>query len=101
MVDTRVEPPRALIGLWQVDLDEIDVALSTPPPPPKIRIRRPQPVAPIVGSNHEVPHEIIDAEFERVEPVSAEPLSPVEVLEQEFDLQAIFEKLRLLRARGR
>ena len=32
LVDTRVEPPRALIGLWQVDIVDIDLALSTPLP---------------------------------------------------------------------
>ena len=54
-----------------------------------------------MGDNHELPLKIINAEFERVEPAVGEPLSPVEVLEQEFDVEAIFEKLRLLKARGR
>ena len=38
LVDTRIAPPRALVSLWQVDLDEIDLALTTPlPPPPNSR----------------------------------------------------------------
>ena len=96
LVDTRIAPPRALIGLWQVGLDEIDEALSLPLPTPKPRIRRPKQVRP----TEPVQLKIIDAEFERVEPVSAEPLSPVEVLEQEFDVEVMFEKLRLLNAKA-
>jgi hypothetical protein len=86
LVDTRVEPPRALIGLWQVDLVEIDAALSTPPPPPKLRRCKAKP---------------IDAEFNPFEPEPVEPSSDVEVLQEQFDVAAILEELHLLKVRGR
>jgi hypothetical protein len=118
LIDARIEPPRALIGLWQVDLDEIDAALSLPPPPTKTRARKPRPssgeppaslhpVADEVGARSNPcptggsPDDplIVDAEFEVIEPALAEPLSAAEVLQEELDLQALAEKLRLLKAR--
>ena len=96
LVDTRIAPPRTLIGLWQVDLVEIDLALSTPPPAPKTRTRKPK-----VETVQSASPEIVDAEFKPFEPAPVEPLSTIEFLQEQFDLQAVFEKLNLLKTRGR
>jgi hypothetical protein len=40
LIDSRVAPPRALHGLLDVSLAEIETALSAPLPPPKIRTRK-------------------------------------------------------------
>jgi hypothetical protein len=42
--DARVEPPRALVGLFHVGLPKIEAALLTPPPPPRARTRKAKPV---------------------------------------------------------
>jgi hypothetical protein len=42
LVDARIEPPRALVGLFHVSLPKIEAALLTPLPPP--RVRKPKPV---------------------------------------------------------
>lgn len=49
LVDIKIAPPRALFGLLDVSLAEIEVALSTPLPLSKIRTRNSKPV---VGTNH-------------------------------------------------
>ena len=87
LVDTRIEPPQALLGLFQVSLNEIGVVLSTPLPPPKtrkpkVKAETAQPPSP----------QIVDVESAPVKSEPAEPLSNPEAL-----VDAIFEKL----ARGR
>jgi hypothetical protein len=41
LVDTKIPPPQALVGLFHVSLEQIEVALSAPLPPPKTRTRKP------------------------------------------------------------
>ena len=45
LVDARIAPPQALIGLFQVSPEQIGAALSKPFPPPKTRARKPTAVA--------------------------------------------------------
>jgi hypothetical protein len=47
LVDAKIEPPRALIGLVHVPLPKIETAVTTALPPPKVRKSNgaPRPIA--------------------------------------------------------
>src|SRR5262245_57082767 len=59
LVDTHVEPPRALAGLEHVSLSDIETAVTTPTPPPRPPRKRPPverltepPASPASQANH-------------------------------------------------
>ena len=49
LIDAKISPPRALIGLFNVALVKIETALLAPLPTPKPRKRRAKPA---IGANH-------------------------------------------------
>jgi hypothetical protein len=100
LVDPKVEPPRALKDLWQVSLNAIDATLATPPPVPKTRVSKPKAITSVDPAQDVVPVEY--EPVESVESVASEPSTEIEGLEQKFDAEAVFEKLKLLsQKRGR
>jgi hypothetical protein len=100
LVAPKVEPPRALTDLWQVSLNAIDATLARPLPAPKPRVRKPKAIKSVDPAQDVVPVEY--GPVESIASVASEPSTEIEVLEQKFDAEAVFEKLKLMsQKRGR
>jgi hypothetical protein len=88
VIETKVQPPSALMGLWQVSLNEIDTALSAPAP---VLRRTSKPVSADTWQEFAEPAELERVELEPVE------LTAAEVLQEELDASAVYEKLKQLK----
>jgi hypothetical protein len=51
LVDTKIPPLQALVGLFHVSLGQIEAELSAPLPPPEVRTSKPNPAAVANGSS--------------------------------------------------